>query len=392
MNARGLQKDLDLKYEDQTLAVYPAPLAPHPYPYPFPMDREAGIKAYQSMVPADEYRDRVAHGDISVVHNYLADGESPVIQVEITKAEVSAEGVAIYEFKPVEGGDLPAWHAGAHLDIVVAPEFLRQYSMSGDPSDRSKYQIAVLREDDGRGGSKLLHRIFSQGRKVFISRPINHFPLAPDATMTLLMGGGIGITPMIAMGHELHAQGRNFAMHYSGRSRGKMALLGDIANFPWAGRVQLHITDESSRADLDQVMVGYEPGWHVYVCGADRYMTGVMEAANRAGFPEEARHLEYFSLPEQPDYVNHDFTLKLTQSGKEFVIPAEMSATDVLLENGIPIDVKCSDGLCGVCKCALVSGEVEHRDFVLSKTQREGAIILCQSRAIQKNGVIEIDL
>ncbi|MGI9521672.1 MAG: flavin reductase family protein, partial [Hyphomicrobiaceae bacterium] len=133
-------------------------------------------------------------------------------------------------------------------------------------------------------------------------------------------------------------------------------------------------------------------GWHVYTCGPDRYMNGVTEATSRHGFPEEAQHREYFSVPELPDYENHDFTLRLAQSGREFLIPADKTATDVLAANGIPIDVKCSDGICGVCKCGLISGDVEHRDFALSMKQREGAIILCQSRAAQPAGVIEIDL
>lgn len=392
VNARALQKDLDLKYEDQTLAVYPAPLAPHPYPYPHLMDREAGIEAYQAMITADEYKARRARGDQSVLHVYTADGESPVIQVEITKAEKTAVGVTKYEFTPVSGGDLPEWTAGAHLDIVVAPEFLRQYSMSGNPADRSKYQIAVLREDEGRGGSALLHRIFTQGRKIFISHPINHFPLDNSATKSVLMGGGIGITPMIAMAHELYTEGRDFVVHYSGRTRASMGLLDDIAAFPWADRVHLHITEEGSRADMDQILAGYRDGWHVYTCGADRYMTSVMEAAERAGYPEDARHLEYFSVPEQPDYENHAFTLKLAKSGKELLVPADKTASDVLIENGVRVDVKCADGICGVCKCGLVSGDVEHRDFVLSKSQRQSGIILCQSRAAEKDGVIEIDL
>lgn len=392
VNKRDLQKDLDLKFEDQTLAVYPAPLAPHPYPYPFMMDREAGIEAYQAMITADEYKARLARGDNSRIHIYTADGKSPVIQVEITKAELSGEGVRIYEFQAVGGGDLPEWQAGAHLDIVVAPEYLRQYSMSGDPADRSKYQIGVLREGDGRGGSKLLHRIFDVGRKIFISRPINHFPLEAQATKTILMGGGIGITPMIAMAHELYAQGRDFALHYSGKSRAKMAYLDDIAAFPWYDKAELHITDEGTRVNLDDTLAGYQTGWHVYTCGAERYMNSVTDAAERAGFPEDAQHVEYFVVPETPDYIDHEFTLKLTKSGKELHVPADKTAAEVLNENNIPIDIKCSDGICGVCKCGLVSGDVEHRDFVLSKSQRETGIIVCQSRAADKGGVVEIDL
>jgi ferredoxin-NADP reductase len=275
---------------------------------------------------------------------------------------------------------------------VVAPEFLRQYSMCGDPADRSKYQIAVLREDLGRGGSKLMHRIFNVGRKLFVSRPINHFALDPSASKSVLMGGGIGITPMIAMAHELHAQGRDFVLHYSGRSKASMGFLDELPRFGWADKVHLHITDEGTRADMDKILSGYQAGWHVYTCGAKRYMSSVLEAAQRAGYPDEARHLEYFSVPELPDYENFDFTIKLVKSGQSFVVPADQTAADVLNDNGIAVDVKCSDGICGVCKCGLVSGDVEHRDFVLSKSQRETGIILCQSRAARKDGVIEIDL
>ena len=121
-------------------------------------------------------------------------------------------------------------------------------------------------------------------------------------------------------------------------------------------------------------------------------MSAVIEAAERQGFPEEARHIEYFSVPEVPEYENHAFTLKLIRSGIMLEVPADRSATDVLTERGISIDVKCSDGLCGVCKCGLVAGEVEHRDFVLSAAQRKDSIILCQSRAAEPDGAIAVDI
>ncbi|NKB27679.1 MAG: reductive dehalogenase [Rhodobacteraceae bacterium] len=391
LNWRDLQKDLNLKYEDQTLAVYPAPLAPHPWPFPFHMDREAGIEAYQAMITAEEYQERAARGE-PPMHQYPDHGDAPVVRVEVTKAEAMSPDVTKFEFRSLDGSDLPEWSAGAHLDIVVAPEFLRQYSMSGDPADRSVYQIGVLREDAGRGGSKLMHRIFSEGRKVFISKPINHFELDEAATKTFLMGGGIGITPMIAFAHRLHTIGADFEVHYSIPSRASAGYLDDLVAVPWAHRVQLHISDEGSRCDLSETLAGYQPGWHVYTCGPDRYMDGVIAAAEGAGFPDDARHLEYFSLPEVPDYVNHPFTLKLAKSGRELLVPTDKSATDVLTENGVAVDVKCSDGLCGVCKCGLIAGAVEHRDFVLSKKQRETEVILCQSRAADPDGVIEVDL
>ncbi|SDZ47644.1 reductive dehalogenase [Jannaschia faecimaris] len=391
VNARDLQRDLDLRYADQTLAVYPAPLAPHPYPYPAPMDREAGIEAYQAMITADEYRARLERGEVPTDHVYTAAGGSPVIQLRVDRAETVAEGVMAFDLVSPEGADLPAWQAGAHLDVVVAPEFLRQYSMWGDPADRSRYRIGVLREAGGRGGSALMHRIFTPGRTVFVSRPINHFPVHP-APHSVLMGGGIGITPMIAMAHELHRAGSSFALHYSGRSRATMGFLPELRAARWADHVQVHITDEETRADMATVMADLPAGTHVYVCGAERYMAAVMAAAAAAGVPEEARHLEYFNVPDLPPYENHPFILRLIRSGREIAVPADQTATDVLAQKGVHVDVKCSDGICGVCKCGLISGTVEHRDFVLSKAQRESAIILCQSRAAQPGGIVEIDL
>jgi ferredoxin-NADP reductase len=354
------------------------------------MDREAGIAAYEAMISAKEHRKRRAAG-APPEHVYTpVKGDAPVLAVVISKAEKMSDAVTKYEFAMPDGSDLPAATAGAHIDVVVAPEFFRQYSLSGDPADRSKYQIAVLREDQGRGGSKLMHRIFEKGRRVFISPPINHFPLVETASKTLLMGGGIGITPMIAMAHRLHAIGADFALHYSLPRRADAGFLDDLARVPWADKVHLHISDEGTRADFAQ-LTPYQPDAHIYTCGPDAYMTAVMDAAEANGFPEDARHLEYFAVPEQPDYENHPFTLVLND-GREVAVAADETASDALIAAGIHVDVKCSDGLCGVCKCGLRGGDVAHRDFVLSKAQRETEIILCQSRAAEPGGKIIIDL
>jgi len=391
VNARQLSKDLDLKYEDQTLAVYPAPLAPPPHAWPFPMDREAGIEAYEAMIPASEHKRRRDAG-LPPEHVYTSDRlEVPVLRTRLSKVEMMTPDIAKYEFSLPDGSDLPPFEAGAHIDVVVAPEFFRQYSLSGNPADRTKYQIAVLREDEGRGGSRLMHRIFTEGRMVFVSKPLNHFPLVENASHSYLMGGGIGVTPMIAMAHRLHALGRPFNLHYSCSKQANAGFLNDLESVPWRDQLHLHFSDKGSRADLSEILT-YKDGAHVYTCGPETYMHGVLDTATANGFPEENRHMEYFSVPETPDYENHPFTLKLAQSGKTLHVPADKTAADILNENGFRIDVKCSDGLCGVCKCGLLAGEVEHRDFVLSKKQRETGIILCQSRARDPDGEIEIDL
>jgi ferredoxin-NADP reductase len=303
-----------------------------------------------------------------------------------------APGIVEYELRAAGGEPLPEWRAGAHIDVVVAPEYLRQYSLAGDPAERGRYRIGVLREEAGRGGSKLMQRIFAEGRRVFIGRPINHFPLEEGAERSFLMGGGIGVTPMIAMAHRLHALGRDFELHYSIRARAAAGYLDDLAAMPWAGRVRLHVSDEGTRADFAAVLTGYRPGWHVYACGPERHIAAVLAAAEAAGFPDDARHAEYFTPPEEPDYENHPFTIRLARSGREVAVPADLSAAEALIAAGVPVDLKCSDGLCGVCKAALVSGAVEHRDHVLSAAERAGALILCRSRAAEPGGVIEIDL
>lgn len=389
VNARALQPDLDLQYADQTLAVYPAPLAPPPYPWPFPMDREAGIDAYANLIDADTYRARRNAGT-PPEHIYTADqSDVPVLALDVTRATPLTDAITLYELSDPDGADLPPFTAGGHIDVVVAPEFFRQYSLSGDPANRKSYQIAVLREDAGRGGSALMHRIFEVGRRVFVSKPINHFPLAPDGH-SYLMGGGIGVTPMVAMAHALYAQGRSFDLHYSVTTRADAGFILLLQNTPWADAVHIHISDEGTRADLMAVLP-HRMDAHVYTCGPDSYMQAVMNAAAANGFDDEHRHLEFFAVPEAPDYENHPFALQLAD-GRQIAVAADEAASDALLRAGIHVDVKCADGLCGVCQCGVTAGVVEHRDYVLSKAQRSTNMILCQSRAARKDSVISIDL
>ena len=391
INARSLQKDLDLKYEDQTLAVYPAPLAPHPFPYPAPMDREAGIEAYQAMITAEVYQEKSATGARDHLHFYQNDHEAPVIQMSVAEVEDWPGAVKKYRLVAVDGADLPRWTAGAHLDIVVAPEFLRQYSMCGDPADRSCYEIAVLQEPEGRGGSQLMHRIFEPGRRVFVSKPINHFELEPSAKLSLLFGGGIGVTPMLAFAHELHRKGGRFRLMYSASQKSKAAFDGAFDGLAWADRVSRHYSDQGTRLDIARDVPAYDAGTHIYVCGPDAYMSAILDHARSIGYPEAALHAEFFTVPELPEWENHPFEIERA-NGQKIPVTAMQSTSDALIAAGIPVDVKCADGLCGVCKCTVLSGEVEHRDFVLSAAQRETTVILCQSRAAEAGGVLKLDI
>jgi len=398
-HARGLNIGLQVRYEDQTLAVYPADTMPPPYPVRHPVDREAGILRYRALLTPEQYRERLARGQIDGLAPpfRMPEGDPPVFPVRLKKRTDMTPDVARYEFVAREGGTLPPFDAGAHIDVVIAPEYLRSYSLAGDPADRRTWVLGVQREapeNGGRGGSALMHRAFREGRTVFVSKPTNHFPLEEDAPLSLLFAGGIGVTPMLTMAHRLHALGKAFELHYSAASREVAGFLPDLQAAPWRERVHLHFKSEGGRADLAVLIPPYIPGAHLYTCGGTRYMDAVFEAASAAHWPEEALHREYFSVPEAPPRENHPFELRLTD-GRRVEVPAEHSATDALSSAGVAIDVKCSDGLCGVCAVAYdasASGPIDHRDVVLSAAQRRERVILCCSRAAEPGGVISLKL
>ncbi|MEZ5657308.1 MAG: iron-sulfur cluster-binding domain-containing protein [Burkholderiaceae bacterium] len=197
------------------------------------------------------------------------------------------------------------------------------------------------------------------------------------------------------MAHELHRRARPFVLHYSVASRASAGFLDELAQVPWADHVRLHVKDEGGRADLAALLPGYAPGDHLYTCGSARYMESVLAEAARKGWPESACHCEYFSVPQDPDRIDSPFTLHLSRRDLDLEIPAGRSATDVLEEAGILIDVKCADGICGVCAVnydAQASSPIEHRDHVLSARERESRVVLCSSRCAQAGGRLVIDL
>jgi ferredoxin-NADP reductase len=316
--------------------------------------------------------------------------------VKLVRRQDMAADVARFEFESLDGGELPPFDAGAHIDVVIAPEYQRQFSLANDPRERHRYVLGVQREAPergGRGGSALMLRAFREGRRVFVTRPQNHFALVEDARFSRLFAGGIGITPLIAMAHRLHALGKPFELHYSAASRNACGFVDELAQVPWRDAVQLHFKDEGARAELPALVPAYTPGEHLYTCGSPRYMDAVYAAA--AGWPAEALHREYFSVPDADAWVNKPFRLRLAKSARIIDVPAERSATDVLNEAGVRIDTKCSDGLCGVCSTpydAAASGAIEHRDFVLSAAQRGQRVILCCSRARDAGGEVVLGL
>jgi ferredoxin-NADP reductase len=308
----------------------------------------------------------------------------------LARREDLSDDTARFTLRAEDGADLPAWEAGAHVDVVIAPEYQRQYSLAGDPADRSTYVLGVQREALGRGGSMLMHRVFRAGRRVFVSPPRNHFPLDEGAPFSLLMGGGIGITPMLTMAHRLQALGRDFRLHYSAREAAP--FWPEIAAAPWADRAALHLSRAGGRADLPALIPDWQQGFRLYTCGGAAYMEAVCAAARDRGWPEAALSREYFSVPEPPAYETHAFTLRLARSGREIPVPAERTAVEALAAAGIEIPTKCSDGICGVCAVRHAGDAgIEHRDYVLSAAERETRVILCCSRPAEPGAVLTIE-
>jgi reductive dehalogenase len=397
---RGLNVNLKIHHDEQTLAVYPADRMPPPYPVTYPVNREEGIERYRKLLTPARYREKLARGDTEGLAPpfRMPEGEPPVFPVVLKKRTEMATDIAKYEWVARDGGDLPAFEAGAHIDVVIAPEYNRPYSLAGDPADRTTWVLGVQREPTargGRGGSALMHRAFREGRVVFVSKPANVFPLNEQAEFSLLLAGGIGVTPLLTMAHRLHALGKPFALYYSAASRESAGFVADIEAAPWSARAHFHFKLEGQRAELGQLIPPHALGMHLYTCGSARYMDSVFEHAHRVGWPDVALHREYFSLPEAPPRERHAFVLKLLSSGRMLEVAADRSATEVLAEAGVKIDVKCSDGLCGVCACAYdadASGAIDHRDVVLSAAQRRERLILCCSRAAEPGGVIGLRL
>jgi ferredoxin-NADP reductase len=366
---------------------------PPPLPVAHPLDREAGIARYRALLTPEEYRNRLARGETEGLAPGPArrDGPPPVFPLVLSRRDDLSPDTVRFELRAPDGADLPAWEAGAHVDVVIAPEYQRQYSLAGDPADRSVYVLGVQREAGGRGGSLLMTRVFREGRRVFVSSPRNHFPLDEAVPFSLLMGGGIGVTPMLTMAHRLHALGRDFRLHYSARDAAP--FWGEIAAAPWAGRASLHLSSAGGRADLHAVIPEWRDGARLYACGGAAYMDAVFAAAGFKGWPEEALSREYFSVPEPPPYLNHPFTLHLARSNRDVPVRADQTAVEALAEVGIVVPTKCSDGICGVCAVRHAgTAAVEHRDYVLSARERESRVVLCCSRAADEGATVEITL
>lgn len=294
-----------------------------------------------------------------------------MIEVQVAARHNEAVDICSYELIRVDGLPLPAFTAGAHIDVHLPDGLIRQYSLCNHPEERHRYLIGVLKDPTSRGGSRSLHELIQPGMRLRISEPRNLFPLAPEARRSLLFAGGIGITPILCMAEHLAQSGAAFELHYCARSRERAAFVERLRQSPYADRVFLHFDEEpETLLDAARVLAAPNDDLHLYVCGPGGFMQHVLDTAKVQGWQESHLHLEYFAAAPTDTSADGRFSVKLASSGQVFEVPADRSVVQVLESHGIEIPISCEQGVCGTCLTRVLEGVPEHRDMFLTEAEQ----------------------
>ncbi|MDO9436546.1 PDR/VanB family oxidoreductase [Hydrogenophaga sp.] len=314
------------------------------------------------------------------------------LELMVRSIRKEADTVHSFELESPDGAPLPAFTAGAHIDLQLGERLVRSYSLANDPAEHHRYVVAIHREHAGRGGSAHMHEKVMVGQRLRVTLPSNDFALDETAPHTVLIAGGIGITPMRAMLHRLEAIGKPWTLWYGGRARSSMAYLADIERLQSEGKdVHVHVDSEQEGRVVDMARIVAEavPGAHFYCCGP-KPMLAAFEAATQP-LPADQVHLEYFSAQEAAA-AEGGFTLDLARSGKQLPVAPGASVLDTLLDAGVQIEFSCMDGICGSCEVRVLAGEPDHRDSVFSAEERarNDRMLVCCSGS--KSPVLVLDL
>lgn len=317
------------------------------------------------------------------------------IPVRVARKRTEARDICSFELVAEDGAALPAFTAGAHVDVHLPGGLTRPYSLCSSPADTRCYRIAVLREAASRGGSVALHEGVQEGDRLEIGAPRNLFPLAPEADSHLLLAGGIGITPLLAMAEQLSRDGAPFQLHYCARSRDRAAFVDAITRSAYASAVNLHFSDgdPARRLDLRALLARPRPGQHLYACGPARFMDAVLEAARAHGWPAGSVHREVFNAaPVAPAGGDAAFEVELKSSGRVVVVPPGCTIVHALADAGVTVPTSCEQGICGTCMTTVLGGTPDHRDqYLTEEEQAAGQLILpCCSRAKSARLVLEL--
>lgn len=316
------------------------------------------------------------------------------IEVRVADLRDVALDVRAVELVSDAGDLLPPVEAGAHVDLEIDTGVLRSYSLCGDPADRRRYVIAVKREPSGRGASLRLHHDVALGDRLRVRVPRNDFRLAPEAEDYVLVGGGIGMTPLLAMAYALYAAGVPFAFHVVARATARLPFFETLDDLPFSSRIARHVdAPDGTPVGAEALVPDWKPGRFMAVCGPAPFMRRVIERALAQGWPREAIRVERFrSSVATEEREGPAFTVELARSRRAVRVEAGESIASALEALGCRPTVSCGRGMCGSCVVRVVEGEVDHRDSVLTDEERRRGdkIAICISRA--KSDVLVLDV
>ncbi len=315
------------------------------------------------------------------------------LAVKVNKKELIADGVMYLELVDPKGEDLPKFTAGAHIDIQLPNGLVRPYSLCGSPANRKAYELGVLLETNGRGGSKSVHEEIVLGAKLRVSYPKNHFPLSA-AKHSVLFAGGIGITPILSMAQSLSDEAASFEMHYCSRSRSRTAFAERISASSFSSKVQFHFDDgaEEQKLKASEILKNTDPATHIYVCGPKGFMDHVIQTAKDLDWPETQIHFEFFKSEPIVKDDDGSFEVEYRPTGLVLRVPADMTVAQALIDAGVDVPLSCEQGICGTCVMQVVDGDPDHRDVCLSDEDKDLRKMFtpCCSRAQSPKLVLDL--
>ena len=319
------------------------------------------------------------------------------LQVRVVKKQAEAEGIASFELARVDGLALPPFSAGSHIDVHLPGNpgggLVRQYSLCNASHEEHRYRIAVLRDPASRGGSVAMHDSVHEGDVITISTPRNHFALHP-AQHSLLLAGGIGVTPLLCMADRLARTGAKFDLHYCTRSAERTAFSAEIAASSMAQHVHFHLDAGAAeqKLALATTLAAPAPDKRLYVCGPSGFIDHVVGTAQAMGWAQDHIHLEYFGAPAQDTSGDQGFVVRIASTGKTYAIAPDVSVVEALRGHGIDILTSCEQGVCGTCLTRVLEGEVDHRDMYLTDEEKAAneQFMPCCSRARGKLLVLDL--
>ncbi len=310
------------------------------------------------------------------------------MQARIRTVGWEADGILSYCLQPLAGECFPAFTAGSHVKIDLGEGLARSYSLLNSPDESNRYEIAVQLDPASRGGSRRIHDTFRPGQVIDIACPENFFALREDAAHSVLIAGGIGITPLLSMIARLDALGRSWELHYAARTRRRAAFLERLEHRP---SVKFYGTDETEGGELDlaRVMRAASAGAHFYCCGPEGMIASFK--AETARVPPAQVHFEYFSADTEAA-VDGGYRLELARSGKCIDVQAGETMLDALLNAGVNIGFACSEGICGTCRVKVLDGEPDHRDLFLTDAEKASneSVMVCCSGARSRSLVLDL--